>query len=398
MREESASNGTHDRALRDGTVERRTHRAGTEKKSTDRIEEKASVRALSNGRTIVWRIWTRALAAAALFASAPYAQAEGEALPVVLAGDPGLVAQVGRDLRDRGVILGPAAARAVEVTLTRAAGEIVVTRREPDGATTERVVSTPDTAAAVIESWTRPSIADPLLLPRRPRPPTEPASADRIGVAPPAVPEPQTRTIAIAPVSAAAGPSSGSAESVATAPTAPPRAPAQEIAAPGGPAETVATWTPILRLGGETSTGRDRSLWLGASAGACARLRGFCLGPELRLARQLDLGREESLAPRRPLRLQPGTDWEAMLLGQWPFPLGRALAVLGFGAGVGRRPGGSPADVGLRGEARAELALPLWSRLSLEVGLAAVMTAGERDPGGNRRQMRVGVGLRWGGP
>jgi hypothetical protein len=301
-----------------------------------------------------WLTLSIALAASAL-ASGARAQ---EATAVVLGGDPALVAEVTDELARRAVAIGAAADdRTIRVDLTPTEDGMRLALRDSHGQTAERRVSTVETAAALIESWARPAIADPLLAPRRPPP-----------------------------------------------------APTVQRAPPPAPAADPQGWTPVLRLGGETPLGQDGSLWLGGRAGACTRVRSACLGPEVRYARRLD-----QPAPDLVLRgdgpvTWARTDWAALLLVQWQVALGRPLLLLGLAAGIGQRPGEDTAELGARGEARLGVMVPLWSRLAIDAGVTATLAGSRTElwalPRDERpiarsvrsNPLRAEVGLRWGTP
>src|SRR5215831_9161029 len=82
-----------------------------------------------------------------------------------LTGDGAAVGSVGAALKARG-IQGDAAdgCTALRVALTRSEGGLRVEALDPVGISTARVVTSPNTAAALIESWLRTDIAAPLLL------------------------------------------------------------------------------------------------------------------------------------------------------------------------------------------------------------------------------------------
>jgi hypothetical protein len=282
------------------------------------------------------------------------ARAEGDerpALPALLEGDPGLVAIVADDLGRRGVATAAAGdGAAIRVTLAQERDDILLGLHDQQGRAAERRVATAETAAALIESWARPGIAEPLFDRRAPPPP-------------------------------------------------PPAAPAAILSAPPAPAETGTRWTPTLRL--EAETGGAHGLWLGAAVGGCGRLGPLCLGAEARIAHQLD--RNESFDPRfEPLPTE--SDMQALLLLEWPISLGRPVLVLGAGAGLGWRRGGDDGRLGFREELRATVALPLWSRLAFEVGATAAVSPRTAEEGrpeerwAPRGQLRFGLGLRWGMP
>ena len=209
-------------------------------------------------------------------------------------------------------------------------------------------MATAETAAALIESWARPGIAEPLLERR-------------------------------APVAAAA--------------------PVATLAAPAPPAESGARWTPTLRLDAET-TGGDRALWLGAAVGVCGRVGPFCLGGEARIAHQLDGAHAAPGWPDRSLQ----SDLQGLLLVEIPISLGRPVLLLGAGAGLGWRHDGDDGRLGIRQELRATLALPLWSKLAVDAGVTAGVGPRPSEEGRpeerwvSRGQLRFGLGLRWGMP
>ena len=274
---------------------------------------------------------------------------ERPALPALLEGDPALVAIVADDLGRRGVATAAAGdGAAIRVTLAQEPGDILLGLRDQQGRAAERRVATAETAAALIESWARPGIAQPLLDRQAPPPPVAPAAA--ILGAPPA-------------------------------------------------GETGARWTPMLRLGAET--GGVHGLWLGAAVGGCGRLGPLCLGGEARIAHQLDRAHDPD--PRFE-SLPAESDMQALLLVEWPISLGRPVLVLGAGAGLGWRHGGDDGRLGIRQELRATVALPLWSRLAIEVGATAGVGPQAAEEGrpeerwAPRGQLRFGLGLRWGLP
>jgi hypothetical protein len=281
-------------------------------------------------------------------------------LPAVLEGDPGLVAVIGDGLASRGITT-PSRDEgvAVRVHVARAPDGILLAIRDPQGRTLERLVATADTAVALIESWTHPEIAGPLLAPRAPAP------------APPALHQE-------APAATAAGTTSPS------------------------------PWVPLLRLGGETSADVERTWWLSASAGACGHVGPVCLGAEARVARLFDEA-WEVVDHRIVARTESRSDWAALLTGDLPIPLGRPTLIVGIGMGLGRRSDGGTAGMEPRSEVHASLALPLWSQLAIDLGLTVTLNPREDedgdpgDPGLTRSRpagghLRAGIGLRWGMP
>jgi hypothetical protein len=270
------------------------------------------------------------------------AQAAGGALPAVLDGDPMLVASIGDDLARRGIVtIAPPDAEAVRVRLAREDRGILVDLSDPQGRTAERAVGSPDTAAALIESWSRREIADPLLAPRRPEPPVVQAEA--------AIPAPPSR------------------------------------------------WRPTFRLDGRSAGDPENGWWLGVGAGACVRFGPICMGGEGRLAR-LIAGNNDghfSVAP------QVRSDWQALATAELPIELGRPVLLLGLGVGFGQRLSGTQVTVGPRSEGHATLAMPLWSQLAVEAGVTAVFgrqTVVDMPGARADNELEFGVGLRWGLP
>jgi hypothetical protein len=300
--------------------------------------------------------WTSALVlvGTALLSTAAHAEDE-RVLPAALEGDPELVARVADELARRGVSIG-AGDEVVMASLAQEGDGIRVALRDPQGRTTERLVSSVDTAAALVESWARRDIADPLLEPRAPPPPPPPAP----------LPPPPAPSVAV-PVSIPPPPSQ---------------------------------WIPVLQLSGES---RDGSVWVAGSVGACIHVGILCLGGTARLARQLET-REQQIADRYWVASKQ-TDLEALAVAELPISLGRPVLVLGVGAGLGWRLDGYGVLGGVRGEARVGLVLPLWSKLALEAGLAAALAPADdhfdpmfAEPRPTERQLRMGFGLRWGLP
>jgi hypothetical protein len=292
------------------------------------------------------------LLATALLGGPAAARGETAALPAALEGDPALVASIGEDLARRGVAAGRCdEGDAVCVHLTRTERGVVVRARGAG----ERAVATAETAAALIESWTRGGIADPLLAPRH--------------LARGAAPSPAR-------------------------PAPPPVVQATVVA----PAARPSRWRPAFRLSGETAADGQATWWLGVSAGACARVGPLCLGGEARFSRQVTDGPD---LPERPLFLPHAparSDWEGLLAAELPISLGRPSLLLGLAAGVGRRAAVEGRSTGLRSEASVGLAMPLWSQLALQAGLSAALVPEVSRDGAGGGLLRFGLGLRWGLP
>lgn len=275
------------------------------------------------------------------------------ALPAVLDGDPALVASVGGDLAQRGIATtAPPDSEVVRVRLAQEPQGIVVDLHDPQGREEERTVASAQTAAALIESWTRQEIADPLLAPRR---------------APEVVPPP--------------------APTIVQTPAPPPVAPPSR-------------WRPTVHL--EATTADAGGWWLGARAGTCARLGPVCLGGEARLARRFGRDPADESGPLGPMPSYDRSDWQALATAEVPISLGTPVLLLGMGAGFGRWLDGGRATVGPRSEARAHLLVPFATRLALEVGLTAALARHDDGEGWPSRrtdgQIALGLGLRWGLP
>jgi hypothetical protein len=275
----------------------------------------------------------------------------------VLEGTPAaLVDQVARGLEQRGVATGAGAdPGAVRVTIAEEPGGIRVVLRDRDGRGTERLVASVDGAAALIESWTRPDLVDPLLAGRA----SPPASGAR--------------------------------------PLPPPEMPAG---------------TPRLRLGLESALGTDRSLWWGASLGGCLGLGRFCVGLLGRFAAD-GFGRGRGRARFR--ETEPATLARLAIEGLLSAELELAPRLaLGAGLGVGRLASDARRDdfgrqvsaVGLRGDGRIGVALPVSAQLLLDLELAVALAPTARRspsragyftvPGDPLAQIRLGLGARWG--
>jgi hypothetical protein len=135
-----------------------------------------------------------------------------------VSGDQQAVALVRDELGHRGIALAPnEAAAALRVSVAGTASGLRLELRDRDGRVAERSVASPAMAAALIESWLRKDIAEPLLIGHAP-PGIEPAPADRPADAP----------------------------------------------------------APALTATAESSIATDGSLWAGASVGACLRFDHLC--------------------------------------------------------------------------------------------------------------------------
>lgn len=159
-----------------------------------------------------------------------------------VAGDPELGASIELELAVLGVVSRdvPAACPAVDVDVSRAGDAVVVVVRDAAGRRAQETVTDTHVAAVWIDSWARPELGAPLLVPRA-------------EVAPPVVAPP-----------------------TATAP-APTRAPVglDAAATHGGL---------VLDAGGGLLYGDDGSTWRALDLGLCARLGRLCIGAAATLA------------------------------------------------------------------------------------------------------------------
>jgi len=279
-----------------------------------------------------------------------------EACPpsVRLEGERARVAEVAAILAARGVTTASEeGCPALAVTL-EAKGRATLVSASGEDAPLARTVTDARTAATVVESWVRTDVEAPLL-PRRAADDDEPR-AD--------VEAPPSLVLAASP--------------------------------PAGAAVELTTFA-------VTSFGSDRTSWLGAEIGACARRGRACVGARLRAATVAD---------------GPG-DWEGELdreavdaLATLDVPLTwrRARVSPGVGLGVGwthtHEESGIEAaqTLGLRAEARLVLAYPVSRGVSacalaaLGLGQTLVTGESERFPGDPRLMGHVGFGVRLDGP
>ena len=293
-----------------------------------------------------------------LWLTAPGSGRAGTCPPAArLRGDPAAVAGVTSALGARGIATDPAACRALEVSLERRDGALLVSTASEGDQIVERAVTDIRTAATVIESWVRTDVEAPLLA---------------------------TRTIA-----------------VREPPAAPPPAAAPAIAvAPRPPERGVQLFTTA-----ETTRASDRTSWFGLQVGACVMLGPVCAAARARFAS----------VTGGPGPWQGGLDRhgvEVLLGGDVPLRWGRATISPGVAAGVGSihtREEGSTfrggETGGLRAEAHAALSYPLRPRIALEVTLALDLTQATHVetsspvplPDEPRLLARLGLGLRFGG-
>ncbi|AKU91188.1 hypothetical protein AKJ08_1575 [Vulgatibacter incomptus] len=270
----------------------------------------------------------------------------------MVSGDVELASEVSSALGRRGVgAEGTDACPALEASLRREGGLIVVSRRDPVGREVARRVALVEEAASVVESWAQSELNAELM----------------------------------------AGWTVGDA-AVVEAPHAP--APMEARARRRDPASVV--------VNGDLSLDESNSLWLGTSLDACVRLGPVCAGGAGRFRRAQDSGRTELAALASvdlPLRFGP-------LLVSPGIALGGAVSSSFDDSGHGEDRLGSWRP---RGEGRIRLSFPLVGPVSLDAAAAAEASpagAAQREVGDDSVHpsedptffLRVGAGVRVGLP
>jgi hypothetical protein len=273
-----------------------------------------------------------------------------------LAGESTVVAPIGRVLAARGIAAeGRGRCRQVTVSVNvRPAGSgYALVIQDPEGRTAHRRLPSPEAAALVIESWTRPDLTAPLQ--------TEGASDSRDDD--PGDPAPADLGPLLAIASSSAQPSGANAgtpiDDVALAAPASADEPvviANDLSVPGpdpapSPAVVALAGSAVaLRLLGESALALDRSASWGARGGFCLRAGPVCLGLLGRYARAfLD---RATTAPDLDRR----SELDLQLSAELPLHLGplQIAPALGIGAGQASstwritNPDGSPSPRGQR--------------------------------------------------
>ncbi len=295
----------------------------------------------------------------------------------LLVGPPGLTQAVAASLARSGIATREAPGCApVRVRLDRRDGAIDLSIDDGYGRHSERRVGSADTVAALVESWARADLADDLLV-------------------------------------------RGPASDTIAAPAAP-----LALAATAAPAAAPAP-APSRRFGvgvaGESSIASDATLWLGASAGGCARVGPLCAGA---LAR---LGADQGLSGASRQRGASRLGFDVLMAASVPLSLGPVALAPGAGVGVGWLRSRAPAtDAGVGGAGRGEqegdsendsgglraevsmaVLVPLGRELSLSLIAAAdiaplarasQMQSDDAVPREPWAYLRLGAGLRWGTP
>lgn len=248
-------------------------------------------------------------------------------------------------------------------TVERRDGELLVTITDTAGRTSERSVSSVESVAALVASWTRGDLIEPLLA----GPMVEPEAA---------------------PAVAAESP------------------PAVALAAPAE--------APLVGLdvAAETLVAFDASVWFGAHLAGCVRLGPTCLGAMARFAADAELsGDAESVGSSR-------LGLDVLLVVDFPVDLGPLSLVPGIGFGAGwmraaseasRSEGDDNIDVdggGMRADAHLTLTVPLGADFAIDAGLGVdvwilahtgtYLEEGVTLAGEPRGRVRASVGLRYG--
>jgi hypothetical protein len=280
---------------------------------------------------------------------------------VELTGEAKVIAAVGELLAARGVALAATECGAVHARIERSDDGLAIDVEQLDGTRVERVVGEAQTAATVIESFTRIDVGDPLLASR-------------------AVPsEPRARKL-------------------------------DPVDAPAPPSQMLRAARGVHLLSAiESSWASDRTNWLGVHVGACVMLGPVCAAARVRFSSVTDgPGVWKGDITRRSMELLLGIDI--------PFAVGRWTLSPGIAAGIGQlHTRGETRDMRAdTGRACADLhvtlSIPISKRLSLDVfGAADLMQETRAEdqhlmtdsmvefPDEPRFLVRVGAGLRFGG-
>jgi hypothetical protein len=394
---------------------------------------------------------TGALLAAALAAPWAHATQAARCQPAArLDGDQALVVPIGRLLRARGVapLSQPGECRPVEVEITPEGSGYHLVILDPEGRTSRRHLPSAESAALVIESWSRAELAS--ALPAGPAP-------EQLDALPPTSSELPAFT-STAPVLVPSGeqeqPQSPEVRDLHVSEV-PARLELQAAAAPVASAAGAALARSLVSLSvaGESAFARNRSMWWGGSAGVCLRMGPLCTGLLARYGRA-SLLPASTLQGSAPLAQQEA---DLALTAQLGLALGPVHIVpsLGLGAGrslatfpgatletstpaagsTGRRDGDrrghndpvhrsgqrNPSSAmlpsastsvttfdtaattrredHLLGHAGLTLSVPIAGALAVDLGFSLGMALGRRgDSGMPRERLRGGLGLRYGNP
>lgn len=255
----------------------------------------------------------------------------------------------------------------IRARIERRGNDLFVAIEDAHGRTSERTVSDAEGAAALVESWMRDDLIEPLLTGRSPGG-TAPLLADPIA------------------------------------------APAAEAHPPQPSGESIVGFV----VAGETAVALDASVWFGAHLAGCVRLGPSCLGVLVRFGADSGLTGDSAANGTRRLGL------DVLVVADFPFDCGPVWLTpgIGFGAGwmnasrtVATTEGDDGVDAnggGMRADAHATLTIPVGADLAVDVGLGldvwilahtapyeedGVMLAGEP-----RARFRGVIGLRYGAP
>jgi hypothetical protein len=306
-------------------------------RSTPRGRRRSSARAVAGWQRLA--LATSALLGASTIGtgSLPARAAEGPLChPAArLDGDQALVVPIGRLLRARGIAARPqpGECRPVEVEIKPVAAGLHLTILDPEGRTSRRQLPSVESAALVIESWSRGDHATSLpdqganpldetpastLLMGLPTssPSNEPSSQQEVAGTDDG--EPVVHEVEVREVRTRAF-NNDSEIQAASAP----------VSAPSTPRP----WTNPLAISvsGESALALNRSSWWGGSAGVCLRTGPLCTGLVGRY------GRAIALAPAASGEVpQTHHDVDLSLTAQLPLALGPVQIVPSLGLGGGR--------------------------------------------------------------
>lgn len=294
------------------------------------------------------------LVGALLLIHAWFGPAEMPCREAAVSGDQAAVTLVKDELAHRGIGLAhDEKEAALRVRVDRTATGLRIELRDREGRSANRSVASPATAAALIESWLRSDIAEPLMTGR----------------------------------------------------------PLLESSPRDDSADAPAPW---LTAAAESALATDRSFWAGVSVGACLRLGPLCGGLLLRVAGAASQA-SDVVYDGAQVRDFKRFAAEALLGAEVPtVERGRWALILGLGAGAAwvvshtayGEHDGSVARLGFMAEGRAKLSASLSRAVAIELGLSAAVyplahQSSFRDdgftiPGTPLGQLRTGLGVRYG--
>lgn len=285
------------------------------------------------------------------------ASAETCGRAATLTGEPSLVTAVATFLIDRGIVTQVDTCKGTRAHLERRDGLVVVDVDIPGADPIERVASTPETAATIVESWVDTDVTGPLL------------EAQFGG-------ELESSTLADKPVVLV---DQHSFVSLAR----------------GGQ----------LFAAAETSTAADRTTWVGATLGACVKLGPICATARARFANvAMGPGPWNGQLDRHDVELLVGGDIPLMLHGLMFSPgIAAGVGTIHTHASTGGWAMGNETG-GLRADSHATLSISISPRLAVDITLSLEitqvteieMTTLMQLPSVPRFFARLGAGVRYG--